>query len=131
MVVHTGWSLARLALAAGDAKGAAERLPGLIGELTRLGMAADAAYARIDLVEALVILGRYDDVDRECCTLVQFFAGAKIISGALTAVAYMQEASEKRALSVARVGQVRAYLKELAHTPNLLFRLDPLNGTKE
>lgn len=121
MVVHTRWSIAQLALSAGNAVEAGQRLPGIVSELESRGMLLDAAYARLDLVEAWLLLGRVDAAHDECCVLVEFFAKAEILTGALTAIAFMKEAAAHRALSVRQVRAIQKYVKALAHSPALLF----------
>ena len=121
MVAHTRWSIACLALAAGNALDAAQRLADVIGSLEAVGLASGAARARLDLAEALVQLGRFDEVHAIASALVTYFRNAKMITGALTAAAYLREAAMNRSLTVERVRHVTKYLSDLERAPELAF----------
>lgn len=121
MVVHTRWSIARLSLSAGNFIDAAQRLPALILELTRLGMRGDAASAQLDHAEALLILGRYEEVETACGDLFAFFRQAQMLTGAMTAAAYLKEAAASRKLTRRHFEQVRKYLEDLERSPELAF----------
>jgi tetratricopeptide (TPR) repeat protein len=121
MVVHTRWSIATLAVWAGDAAEACLRFPSIIRELESRGMLLDSAYARLDYVEALLRLGRPEAAHEESSTLVEFFSKAEILTGALTALAFMKEASAHRALTVLQVRAIQKYVRALADSPTLLF----------
>lgn len=125
MVLHTRWSIARLSLYAGNAADAAQRLPGLITEFQKLGMVGPAAHAQLDLAEALLLLGRFEEVPILCEGLVEFFRGAKILTGALTAAAFLKEAADSRVLTPRQIEHVRTYLGALERTPNLPFARPP------
>jgi tetratricopeptide (TPR) repeat protein len=120
-VVHTRWSIARLALSAGNARDAAQRLPSLILELSELGMVADAAYAQLDLAEALLLLERFDEVGDACRSLFAFFRGADMLSGALTAAAFLREGAIRGTLTRQHIEGVRTYLAALERHPDLVF----------
>jgi tetratricopeptide (TPR) repeat protein len=120
-IVHTRWSIARLALSAGNARDAAQRLPALILDLSELGMAADAAHAQLDLAEALLLLERFDEVHDACTSLFAFFRGANMLTGALTAAAFLREAATSGTLTSQHIQRVRTYLSELERHPDLAF----------
>jgi tetratricopeptide (TPR) repeat protein len=124
-VVHTRWSIARLALSAGNAREAAQRLPSLILELSELGMVGDAAHAQLDLAEALLLLERFAEVHDACTSLFAFFRGANMLTGALTAAAFLREAATRRTLTRQHIEGVRTYLVALERQPDLVFAPPP------
>jgi tetratricopeptide (TPR) repeat protein len=125
MVLYTRWWIANVALAGGNAIDAAQRLRSVINELETVGMANDAARAKLDLAEALVQLGCFDEVHAIASALVTYFRNAKMITGALTAAAYLKEAALNRSLTVEGVRHVRRYLADVERTPDLLFLPPP------
>lgn len=125
MVVHTRWSIARLALAAGNAAEAALRLPPLATQLAALGMTNDAARAQLDVVEAQLILGHHAEVEATCGELFAFFRQAKLLTGAMTAAAYLGECAAQRKLTRGHIEHVRKYLNHLERAPGLVFAPPP------
>jgi len=125
MVMYTRRWTANVILAGGNALDASQRLRSVINEFERVGMVGAAARARVDLAEALVQLGHFDEVHVIASALVTYFRNAKMITGALTAVAYLKEAAMNRSLTVEGVRHVKKYLADLERTPDLLFLPPP------
>ncbi|MGN6186768.1 MAG: hypothetical protein ACTHQM_24290 [Thermoanaerobaculia bacterium] len=141
MVSHTRWAIYWTALVMGDAADAAEHLPTVIEELTTFGFAVDAALAQLDLAEAHFVLGRYEEAAAACGALGAFFRQANMLSGALTAAAFLKEAANAllqqargehtrgradgrlstQPLARNHFTRVRKYLKELQLSPDLPF----------
>src|SRR5205823_8569248 len=65
-VVRTRWSIARLTLVAGSFQHAEGRLRAAVQSLESKGLLSDASDARLDLAEALLMLGRLDEVETLC-----------------------------------------------------------------
>lgn len=125
LVVITRWSIARLSLAAGNASDAARRLPEIVADLTALEMRADAAYAHLDLVQALLALGQFEELESVCSDLFAFFRHSQMMTGAMTAAAFLKDAAAARSLTPRLIDHVRKYLAELARTPTLAFAPAP------
>jgi tetratricopeptide (TPR) repeat protein len=125
MVVHTRWSIAWVSLLAGNAIFAADRLPAIIADLIELGMSGDAARAQLDLAEALLVLKRLDEVRAVCGVLFSFFRSANMLSGALTAAAFLQEQAQRRTLTRGHIAWVRDYLARVEHSRELPFAPPP------
>lgn len=125
MVAHVRWSVARLALLGGNASEAAERLPAVVRELVRFGMSNFAAHARLDLAEALLVLGRHDEVESICSELIAFYRQAEVLTGALTAAAYLKEAAAARRVTRDDIEHVRRYLAALERSPDRPFAPPP------
>ena len=79
------------------------------------------ARARLDLAEALLLLGRLEEVHSLCVDLIAFFERATMLTGALTAAAYLREAAANRTLTPTLIEHVRQYLTELERAPELRF----------
>jgi hypothetical protein len=88
-------------------------------------MAADAARCQLDLAEALLMLGRFDEVQSVCGALVSYFRQARMITGALTAAAFLKEAASSGRLTRTHIDHVRTYLSQLEHRPELPFSPPP------
>ena len=125
LVTHTRWSILRLALQAGNATEPAKHLPAIIAQLEAAGMVAHAARARLDLAEALLLLERFAEVHSTCVGLTEFFRAAKMLTGALTAAAYLKEASAGKRITSRHIECVRNYLHELDRSPDLPFAPPP------
>lgn len=126
MMLRTRWSIARLALASGSAAEAERQLRPIAAQLARHGQLWESAYARLDLITAMLVGGKHDPVVEECERLISEFAKAEILTGALTALAFMREAAAQRKLAVDDVDHVQRYMKALKTTPTLRFL--PLPG---
>jgi tetratricopeptide (TPR) repeat protein len=135
MVAHTRWAIFWTHLVEGDADTAAKHLPDVIAELAEVGLSADAARAQLDFAEALFVLGRFQAAADACATLGAFFRRANMLSGALTAAAFLKEASaaklrsvrgerrraETRPLEQPDFLYVRKYLTDVRSEPSLPF----------
>jgi len=88
-----------------------------------LGMAHEVAYVSVDMAEALLVLNREPEVAPLCRSAMGFFAEQSITSGsgALTALAYLQETASSGSLTPSDVSQVRGFFDSLKTQPTLLF----------
>jgi tetratricopeptide (TPR) repeat protein len=125
MVVHTRWSIAKLALVAGNAHDAAEQLPRIVTDLKQLGMLKNAADAQLDLAEALLLLERFGDVEVLAMQLIDHYRGAKMLTGALTAMVFLREATRNRTAKPRDIEHVRRYLEAVERAPTLPFAPPP------
>ena len=125
MAEGTRWSIARLSLHTGNAAEAARRLPSIVTAFERLGMMSNAAHARLDLAEALLLLNRPDEVLAVCADLRQFFHRAKNLTGAQTAAAYLRSAAAAQTITTAKIEYVRTYLIALDRALDLPFDPPP------
>jgi tetratricopeptide (TPR) repeat protein len=125
MVVHTRWSIASVSLRAGNAVLAADRLPEIVADLVDIGMSGDAARAQLDLAEAFLVLERLDEAREVCVALFSFFRNANMLSGALTAAAFLQEQAQRRTLTRGHIAWVREYLGRIERSRDLSFPPPP------
>lgn len=121
----TEWGLARVVLHGGDRPEAIRRLHAAASELETRAMITDAALVRLDIVEALLAAGDTKEVAEIAARLFRVFRNAGMMTGALTAIAYLREAAAAGNLSVADVRAVRTYLRRSNRQPELLFEPPP------
>lgn len=121
MFLRTRWSIARLALVSGAAAEAERQLRPIAAQLAERGQLWESAYARLDLITAMLSCGKHDQVIDECEQLIAHFSKAEILTGALTALAFMKEAAAQRKLAVDDVDHVQRYMKAVKTTPSLRF----------
>ena len=115
------WIIGYAVLVTGNSNDAMTRLLAVVSEFDDLQLAGDAALAKLDLVEAYVALQRYDEARRLGAEILQYFKAHDMLTGALTAAAFLEEAARQRRLTRHQVGYVRDYLKRLPNEPQLLF----------
>ncbi|HEX6099845.1 MAG TPA: hypothetical protein VF432_26265 [Thermoanaerobaculia bacterium] len=117
----TEWGLCRVLLHGGNRSEAIRRLRIVATEFQKRSMIMLAALVRLDLVEALLALGATKQIAETAARLFQLFKDAGLMTGALTAMAYMKEAATAGKLTPAGVNAVRTYLRRSARQPELLF----------
>jgi tetratricopeptide (TPR) repeat protein len=120
-VVRTRWSLARLALVAGNFKQASVSLRASIQELELKGLKSDAADAKLDLAETLIVLGEYAEIEALCSDVMLFYRNEEMITSALTAARFLKEAAAEHSIQRSDIAHVRSFLTQLRRDPNLLF----------
>lgn len=126
-VARARWALARVALIDGRFAPAISQLRASRLECQQLGLADDDAYVALDLVEALVATGANpQELQKLCRELFATFRAAGMLNDALTALAYLREATRARTLTREKVRRVRRFLTRLEDQPTLRF--DPLQG---
>jgi tetratricopeptide (TPR) repeat protein len=120
---RTRWSVATILADHGDLAVALRHYEQLASDFDRLGMTSEAALVSLDRAEILLSQGRYDDVERLSRYAMSLFEGAGLsyTARAMTALAFIQEAAQKRTANRVMICQAREYLKRLPTQPNLLF----------
>lgn len=119
--VRTRWSLGALQKARGDLDGAIGRIDEARRAFEDLGIVNDAALARLELAEVLLLAERADDVPDLLREVVVSFTSEGVMRNASLALAYLREAVEAGAVEARLVRQVRAYLEELPSHPEKIF----------
>jgi tetratricopeptide (TPR) repeat protein len=123
--ISTEWGLARVVLHGGNATDAVRRLRHVIEQFEILGMVSDAALAGVDMAEALLALDRPAEIVKAAAHAFKVLKNAGIVTGALTALAYLQEAAAKRQLSPDVLMTVRLFLRRIEREPELAFLPPP------
>jgi hypothetical protein len=91
----------------------------------QLGMVTDVGLVGLDIVEGLMAIGRVNEVGPLASHTFNIFREARMLTGALTAIAYLKEAAETGSLTAAVVNTVRSFLKQAERQPELLFVRPP------
>lgn len=120
-IARTRWSIARLPLVAGRFANAVSGLREAIRALESKGLFNDVADAKLDLAEALLMLGEVDEVEYLCREVAHFYRETGLATGALTAATFLREAAANRVLRREDIEHVRQYLVESRENPKLLF----------
>jgi hypothetical protein len=119
------WGLARVVLNGGDRGEAIRRLRTVASEFEKRGMLTLTALVRLDIVEALLAIGERTAIVEIAARLFRVFKDAGVLTGALTAMAYMKEAAASGKLTPVDVNAVRTYLRRSEGQPELLFEPPP------
>jgi tetratricopeptide (TPR) repeat protein len=126
-VARIHWALARVPLVEGRFAIAIVKLRTSRLEAERLGLANVAAYVTLDLIEALVATDpRLPEVQKLCRDVFTTFKASGMLNEALTALAYLREATRTRTVTPQKVRKVRRFLTQLEDQPALRF--DPLES---
>jgi tetratricopeptide (TPR) repeat protein len=119
--VRTNWSIGVLQKATGDLEGAIERIDEARRTFEALGVVNDAAIARLELAEVLLLAGRPDEVPALLRNVVVSFTSEGLMHNAKIALAYLREAVEAGAIEPRIIRHVRDYLDELPAHPTSAF----------
>lgn len=119
--VRTNWSLGVLSKAAGDLDGAIARIDDARRAFELMGVVNDAALARLELAEILLLAERADEVPDLLRDVVVSFTSEGVMRNASIALAYLREAVEAGAIEARLVRHVRQYLEELPGDPVKIF----------
>lgn len=120
-IIRTEWGVARLFMDGGKLEEAIRRLRTVIAELVSGGMVTDSALAGLDLAEILLAVGQQREIVVLARDLFRVFTDAGMLTGALTAIAYLKEAAESGRLTSADIEAVRGFLRRAERQPSLLF----------
>lgn len=117
------WGVATMLAEAGHRDDALRRLRSIAAEFEERGMACEAALADMGIAELLLLEEKFAEVEEICRGAMRSFelAGVSYSAKALTALAYLREATEARIVTPKLVRQVREYIRRLPSEENLLF----------
>ncbi len=119
--VRTRWSIGALLRAKGDLDGAIEHIDTARRAFEAMGVVNDAALARLELAEALLLAERPDQVPDLLRNVVVSFTSEGIMHNAKMALAYLREAVEAGAIEPRIIRHVRDYLGDLPTNPASVF----------
>jgi len=123
--LSTEWGLCRIVLHGGNRSDAIQRLQTVAAEFEKCSMITLAALVRLDIVEVLLAAGETRQIAATAVRLFRLFKDAGMMTGALTALAYLKEAATAGKLTAAGVDAVRTYLRRSSRQPELLFQPPP------
>ncbi len=124
-VVRVRWRIAAVALGSGDFTTADRQLSEVNIDCAVLGMDGDVALIKLDLAEAKLMLGDTAAVRRLCVEVFAFFREARMLTGALTAAAFLEDAARRDRITPKHIGHVRRFLHRLKDEPEALFLSPP------
>jgi tetratricopeptide (TPR) repeat protein len=119
--VRTNWSIGVLHKSMGDLEDAIARIDEARRAFEGLGIVNDAAIARLDLAEVLLLAGRPAEVPDLLRDVVVSFASEGIMRNASIALAYLREAADSGPIEPRVVRHVRDYLEGLPLRPTSVF----------
>lgn len=125
-VISARWGLGRLLVSTGQLEDGIDRLRQAERELLKVGTEGDAALVSLEIAEALLAIGRPDEVPAICRRLVERFVRTGSQKRAVTALAFLKEAAETGTATTELVRHVRNYVEALPRQPELLFLPPPL-----
>lgn len=121
------WNVALILAVAGRLDEARIRFEALSKTFADLGMTSEATLVSLDLAELLLSRDQFNEVDHICHAAMRSLeaAGLSYTSRALTALAYIREAAQRRSVTPVAVKHVREYLRRLPQDGQLLFAPPP------
>ena len=125
-IARAQWAIARLIFAEGNPQEAIYRLRRCIAEFSNLQILTDAALVAIDLAEIMDATGRQREIGKVLTGVVQTFMNAGKLTSALTALAYLKDASGNGTLTHHLLSHVRHFVKRVERQPDLLFVPPPV-----
>lgn len=119
--ISTEWGLARVVLHGGKPSEAILRLRDVNAAFEKLGMVTDAALVNLDIADALLVLGHGDQIAKIAEHSYRVLKRAGVVTGALSALAYMKEAAAQGRLTPEVIQGVRQFLHRVERDPELVF----------
>jgi tetratricopeptide (TPR) repeat protein len=120
-ILRAQWRLAAASLGMGDFQNAERQLSEVNASSAVLGLDGDVALIKLDLAEAKLMLGDTATVRTLCIEIFAFFRQARMLTGALTAAAFLEEAAHRDRLTAKQIQHVRRFLRRLKDEPDALF----------
>lgn len=117
----TEWGVARVVFHGGNLSEAIRRFRNIATELEKRGMVSYAAYVGLDIAEGLLALDRQQEIVELAQHMFAVFTSARILTGALAALAYLKEAAAAKRLTKQDVAAVRVFLQRAERQPSLQF----------
>jgi len=125
--VSTEWGIALVLLHGGKRSEAIRRLRDIAAEFEKHGMVTDAALVGLDLADGLLAQGHMQQIAELAKHTFDIFMNAGMLTGALTALAYIKEAAASGTLTTEDLQAVRGFLRRAQRQPDLLFIPPPRN----
>lgn len=120
-VTRAEWGIALVFVRSGKIEEGIRRLRGVIVAFAHAGMVTDAGLTGLDLAEALLAIGETREIVALAAHLFEVFTSHGMLTGALTAIAFMKEAAESKTLIPSDIDAVRVFLRRAERQPQLLF----------
>lgn len=117
----TEWGIARVVFHSGKLDEAIRRFRDVAAEFEKRGMVTYAAYVGLDISDGLLALNRSKEIVALAQHLFSVFTNAGMLTGALSAIAYLKEAAAAKRLTKQDVEAIRAFLRRAELQPALQF----------
>jgi len=126
--ISTEWGVATVLLRAGKLSEAIRRLRDAAAEFEARGMVTDAALVTLDIADGLLALGQIHQIVGLAGRMFRVFTDAGMLTGALTALAYVKEAAAAGTLTPEDLEAVRVFLRKAERQRALLFVPPPFRN---
>jgi tetratricopeptide (TPR) repeat protein len=120
-VARTDWKLGVVPRLVGNFGESVSRLRIAKASCEQLGLADAAASAALDLMESLLLQGITREIAALCSDVMRHYRRAGKVRQALTAIAFLKEATMGGTIRVETVRHVRKFVEALDRQPELLF----------
>lgn len=124
LIARARWAIALLALAGGNFRETELQLRSVIGEFVELRLEREVADAKVDLAEALLMLGRPAEIESLCDEAEAVYRQVGLV-GRLAALRFLKNAARNHLLRREDIEYVRNYLTDSRQNPNLPFAPPP------
>ena len=119
--IHCRWALALVVQRERRYRIALSKLRDVREELLALGATSDAALVTLDIMETFLALGKPREVRRTAGNIVKLLKDAGMVTGALTAADYLQQAAAMQTITVSLIDYVRRYFRRVQIEPDFAF----------
>ena len=123
--VMTEWGIARVLMKAGKLDEAVRRFREIQAALETHGLMTVAALVGLDIAESLLALGKPERIALLAKHLFTVFKDVGMLTGALTAIAYLNDAAASKRLTVQDVNEIRRFLRRAERQPARAFAPPP------
>lgn len=119
------WRIGTIALRTGDFRSAERQLVAVNADSSSLGMDSDVALIKLDLAETKLMLDDTAAVRSLCVEIFGFFREAGMLTGALMAAAFLEEAAHRELITSNHIDHVRRFVRRLKDDPDARFVRPP------
>jgi len=119
--ITSEWGIALVLLHAGKRSEAIRRLRDAAAEFEKRGMVTEAAMVGLDIADGLLAQGYMQQIVELAKHMFDVFTDAGMLTGALTALAYIREVAAAGTLINEDLQVVRGFLRRAQRQPDLLF----------
>jgi len=125
--VTAEWGIALVLLHGGKRSEAIRRLRDAAAEFEKRGMVTDAALVSLDIADGLLAQGYIQPILDLAKHMFEVFTKAGMVTGALSALAYIKETAAAGTLTTEDLQVARRFLRRVQRQPDLLFVPPPEN----
>jgi hypothetical protein len=120
-LVATDWKLGVLARVSGRFEESIAQLRAAKDASEKLALPEEAAHVTLDLIESLLLVNRTGEIASLCSEVMRYFRRSGRLRQALTAAAFLKEATAEGSICVETVQHVRSFVQRLEWQPDIVF----------